>query len=401
MRTRRIISILLATYISCSYLTAYSQSYPPPLMFTEMDGVLELDNGMEVPIWGYGLSSDGYITLPGPLLEYETGDNVTITFSNPSAESHTIHLHGLDVDQANDGVPATSFLVPQDEIGSYSFTSSKPGTFLYHCHVTTTLHLTMGMYGMILVRHPGGVLFENGPSYHSDAPLLFSDLEIATNLTPVQSYPFHDIRPDYFMVNGKSGSQLEAGDAILSCPANDTLALRLGSMAYTVTKLIFPQELNATCWMSDGRPVPEPFEVDTINIFPGERFTILISPSSEYDGEIEVESWDMVNCQLVHTNYIRVRDAALNIEEFGVLNNSNISADHEIYPNPASKETRIQSANNQDINGWKVYNELGKIIAKGYSPSSFLSLDISTYKSGIYFFQDESGRSSQFIKTDD
>jgi hypothetical protein len=90
----------------------------------------------------------------------------------------------------------------------------------------------MGMYGMILVRHPDGILFEGGPTYFTDAPLLFSDLEIATNLAPVQSYPFHDIRPDYFMVNGLSGSQLETNE-ILSAPVGESIALRLGSMAYT------------------------------------------------------------------------------------------------------------------------------------------------------------------------
>ncbi len=180
--------ILVACICSTIFCEALAQlPMPPPTMFTEMNGILTLDDGTELPMWGYGLLSEGYITLHGPFLEYETGDDVLLTFHNSSAEAHTIHLHGLDVDQANDGVPTTSFTVVQGQNGSYSFTTDKPGTFLYHCHVTTTLHLTMGMYGMILVRHPDGTLFEGGPTYHSDAPLLFSDLEIATNLTPVQS----------------------------------------------------------------------------------------------------------------------------------------------------------------------------------------------------------------------
>ena len=51
---------------------------------------------------------------------------------------------------------------------TYSFDADYPGTFLYHCHVTTTLHLTMGMYGMVLVTRPDFTLFEGGPAYVED-----------------------------------------------------------------------------------------------------------------------------------------------------------------------------------------------------------------------------------------
>jgi len=355
----------------------------PPIMFTEMNGTMTLDDGMELPIWGYGLSADGYITLPGPLLEYETGENVNLVFSNPSPESHTIHLHGLDVNQANDGVPTTSFLVVTGQNGAYNFTASQPGTFLYHCHVTTTLHLTMGMYGMILVRHPDGTLFEDGPTYHSDAPLLFSDLEIATNLAPVQSYPFHDIRPDYFMVNGLSGSQLDSGPSILSCPFGSQLALRLGSMAYTRTRLIFPPSLNATCWMSDGRPVPTPFSADTLDIFPGERFTVLISPpSSTFDGTFEVQYWDMLNSQHAHSNFIRFRDASLSTPP------SLTPPTIIIAPNPARNSITIPA-----IQPWTIWDLSGRQLLSGHSST----IDISTLPTGNFVLRTSSG-SSPFVK---
>ena len=138
------------------------------MLFSEMDGIHFLDDGTAVPIWAYGWVTDGFITLPGPLLTYDEGQQVDLNFTNPSPESHTIHLHGLDVDQANDGVPTTSFMVVTGESTVYSFEATHPGTFLYHCHVTTTLHLTMGMYGMILVTRPDGTLWEGGPAYDGD-----------------------------------------------------------------------------------------------------------------------------------------------------------------------------------------------------------------------------------------
>ena len=91
----------------------------PPALFSEMDGLHFLDDGTALPIWGYGWTTDGYISLPGPLLEYTQGADMVLAFENPSPESHTIHLHGLDVDQANDGVPATSFYVETGESTCY------------------------------------------------------------------------------------------------------------------------------------------------------------------------------------------------------------------------------------------------------------------------------------------
>lgn len=404
---RVFITLLLAASLYClNALNSIAQTFsPPPLLFTGMDGILISDDGMDIPIWGYGLSSIGYITAPGPLLEYETGDEVNLAFVNNSPESHTIHLHGLDVDQANDGVPTTSFLVIMDEIGSYSFTASEPGTFLYHCHVTTTLHLTMGMYGMILVRHPGGVLFEGGPSYYSDAPLLFSDLEIATNLDAVQSYPFHDIRPDYFMVNGRSGSQLETGSTgipgesgtIISCPNGESIALRLGSMAYTLTKIIIPTELEGMCYMSDGRPVPTPFGVEEIDIYPGERFTILISPEAEYDGSIEVQSWDMVNREYLHSNFVRIRDAALNISSPHIQSSLSLS----ISPNPSSNFITVNTNDARSIEDWAIYNASGKIVLQGQTDLHLMKVDISSLESGSYILESINGQKNykaRFIK---
>lgn len=391
-------TILCAAVFFCANtFTAQSQVYsPPPFLFTGMDGVLISDNNMEIPIWGYGKTSDGFITAPGPFLEYETNDEVNLVFTNNSSESHTIHLHGLDVDQANDGVPTTSFIVVQDEIGAYSFTASKPGTFLYHCHVTTTLHLTMGMYGMILVRHPGGVLYEGGPSYYADAPLLFSDLEIATNLNPVQSYPFHDIRPDYFMVNGRSGSQLETGSignpgepgTIISCPDGESIALRLGSMAYTLTKVILPSELEAMCYMSDGRPVPAPFSVDTLDIYPGERFTLLISPESEYDGSVEVQSWDMVNREYVHSNFVRIRDASLNIESLESQQPLSLS----IRPNPSNGFITVDTYDGNSIESWRVYHSSGKMVLEGETYLQPIRIDVSSLDSGSYILESSDGK---------
>jgi FtsP/CotA-like multicopper oxidase with cupredoxin domain len=182
--------------------------------------------------------------------------------------------------------------------------------------VTTTLHLTMGMYGMILVNRPDMTLFEGGPSYAENAPILFSDLAIETNVDAVQSFPFHDIRPDVFMVNGVSGNQLEQPDHIIDFEPGEPIALRLGSMAYSLMRLDFPSELNATCYMSDGRPLPEPFDVEEMDIFPGERFTVMIEPVEGWDGYIGCEFWNIPDQELDGEQSIHVRDKSLSVGEW-------------------------------------------------------------------------------------
>jgi len=161
-------------------------------MVSLMNGNLLLENGAYTNIWGYAYADQSpQLELPSPLVLLQEGDTVAFSMENLSAEGHTIHLHGLDVNQENDGVPQTSFFVPQGGTAVYNFRADKPGTFLYHCHVTTTLHLTMGMYGMLVVERPDQTLYDGGPSYDDSFYFLASDLEIATNDSPTLAYPFH------------------------------------------------------------------------------------------------------------------------------------------------------------------------------------------------------------------
>ena len=355
----------------------------PPQLYSEMDGVHFLDDGTALPIWGYGWVTDGFISLPGPLLAYNEGQSVDLNFTNPSPESHTIHLHGLDVDQANDGVPATSFQLATGESTVYSFTADHAGTFLYHCHVTTTLHLTMGMYGMILVKRPDQTLFAGGPHYDQDVPLLFSDLEVATNLDPVGSFPFHDIRPDVFMVNGHRGTQLEEEANMVWSAPGDTVALRLGSMAYSRVRCHFPPELHAVCHMSDGRPLPETFAVDSLDIFPGERFTILVAPEAGWDGAVSCAFWNMVDPGVEDVQDIRFGALASSVEEGGSpwLRPGYPNPADQWYALPEAAAPVALSAAGEVV----VWDLQGRLFFRG--PLDAGRLDVSGWPEGAYVAQ--------------
>ena len=376
----KVLCVTCLTFLGISFGHA---QLSPPVLFSEMNGIHFLEDGTALPIWGYGWTTDGFITLPGPLLHYQEGDDVVLAFHNPSPESHTIHLHGLDVDQANDGVPSTSFYVASGESTTYEFVATHPGTFLYHCHVTTTLHLTMGMYGMVLVTRSDGAIFENGPVVNQDVPLLFSDLEMATNLDPVGSFPFHDMRPDVFMVNGKSGSQLEE-ELIWTSPEAPT-ALRLASAAYSRIRCSFPSELNAQLWMSDGRAVPAE-AIDSLDIYPGERFTVLIQPDEGYDGGFHAEFLHMIDDQLESTQWVQVKDNSLHPSN--LISPQEPSVDW--YPNPASDFIQTEVERN-----CKVWDSWGRLMFDGLIGAD--RLDVSTWPDGIYTSRAAGGKVSRFV----
>ena len=56
----------------------------PPQLCSGMEVYTFLPDGTAIAIVGYGWVADGYITLPGPLLEYTQAEFVQLNFTNPS-----------------------------------------------------------------------------------------------------------------------------------------------------------------------------------------------------------------------------------------------------------------------------------------------------------------------------
>lgn len=355
-------------------------------LYSGMDGQLELTPFGTTNFWGYGFM-DEPMTLPAPLLLAQKGDSVTVSFTNFSQEGHTIHLHGLDVNQANDGVPQTSFTVYTGQTGSYSFLASHEGTYLYHCHVTTTLHLTMGMYGMFVVEPGGNQLYEDGPIYDRSYEFLTSDLDRETNDAPAMAFPFHEIHPDYFMVNGKSGEALQSPESTIGALPGEKIALRLGSMAYSLVKFHFPENLNAQIMMSDGRVLDNAYFTDLLEIYPGERFSVLLEPENDFNGEIEVEYFNMLNGAYEASNFIPVQDLTVGIKE-------NLTVGKiTVVPNPASGQVTLKGAEGTQVS---IVTLDGRTIENLIVPLNG-ELDIAHLHPGLYLIRSENGGTSRLI----
>jgi FtsP/CotA-like multicopper oxidase with cupredoxin domain len=96
--------------------------------------------------------------VPGPELRVRQGDLVEVTVENKDIEDGvTIHWHGLDVPNAEDGVAGvTQDAVLPGKSHTYRFRPEQVGTFWYHTHENASNGVQRGLYGalVILPREP-------------------------------------------------------------------------------------------------------------------------------------------------------------------------------------------------------------------------------------------------------
>ena len=90
--------------------------------------------------------------LPGPVLRFEEGEDVTIRVTNRLDEPSSKHWHAILLPSSQDGVPGVSdgFQgIAPGETFTYRFTIRQSGTYWYHSH-TATQEQT-GMYAPIII----------------------------------------------------------------------------------------------------------------------------------------------------------------------------------------------------------------------------------------------------------
>lgn len=345
-----------------------------------MNGVYELENGNEVEFWGYGDNTPpnpgNKIFLPAPQLRFKEGDSAIIHFKNNSPEMHTIHFHGLDVDQANDGVGHTSQEIYPNQTFDYHFKCNNAGTFLYHCHVLTTLHLAMGMYGTVVVDPPSGFgqLDTGLPSYSQDYTLLSSEFDLDWNDNPLSPGPFQLYEANYFMINGKAGTQLLSGEHDVLGVTDTYMALRLANIGYGKTQFIFPQEAEAAMYMADGRVLPTPVFSNEFELYPGERFDILIKSQVPLDTFIQVAYFDLRNHNLLGQNLVPLK--------IGVNTIATEKIGYEVWPNPFEDQFTIESFNAAPVH-YCILAIDGRIVQSGMLLPGINTITTS-FRSGIY-----------------
>ncbi|MBI1182134.1 MAG: copper resistance system multicopper oxidase [Alphaproteobacteria bacterium] len=89
-------------------------------------------------------------TVPGPLLRWREGDEITLRVTNRLHTDTSIHWHGILVPFQMDGVPGVSFPgIRPGETFTYRFPVRQTGTYWYHSH--SGLQEQSGHYGPIVI----------------------------------------------------------------------------------------------------------------------------------------------------------------------------------------------------------------------------------------------------------
>ena len=231
-------------------------------------GIKEFELTAEVTSWEVapGTTVDAWTyngTVPGPQIRLDVGDRVRIVLHNELPMGTDLHLHGINVDNGMDGVaPITQPLVEPGESFTYEFVANEPAVAMYHAHHHGQLQVPNGMLGTIFV---GDVALPAGRTVSGHA--IPADVKVAQDLPLV----LNDSGVIGYSLNGKSFPATapiaaKPGDWILVHYFNE------GGQIHPMHLHQFDQVVVA----KDGFPLDHPYVADTVNVAPGERYSVLV-----------------------------------------------------------------------------------------------------------------------------
>ncbi len=188
---------------------------------------------------------------PGPEIRMTEGDKVRFNVKNEMSESTAIHWHGVHTPNKMDGVP----FVTQDPIKpggtfTYEFVAKPVGSHMYHSHHNAAEQVTKGLLGAFIVEPKDK---SKEPKFDSDYTIVLNDANVGLTL------------------NGKS---FPATGAILA-KLGERVRVRFMNEGW----VIHPMHLHGyymQVFAQDGYLLPQPYNVDTLNIAPGSRYDVLI-----------------------------------------------------------------------------------------------------------------------------
>jgi manganese oxidase len=205
----------------------------------------EVEQGKRVEAWAY----NGVV--PGPQIRVKEGDRVRINVKNELPESTSIHFHGLEVPNDQDGVPfITQPPIKPGASYSYEFIVPNSGSHMYHSHHNAAMQVGKGLLGAFIVEPKTKRAIEN---VDVDYVMILND-------------GYHG-----FTLNGKG------------FPATEPIVAKLGQKLriryMNEGMMIHPMHLHGihmTVIDKDGWPQPAPWKCDTLNIAPGERWDVIV-----------------------------------------------------------------------------------------------------------------------------
>jgi FtsP/CotA-like multicopper oxidase with cupredoxin domain len=304
---------------------------------------LRFPDGFETEIWSFEDERSGRV-LPAPLTRALEGELVQVKLE-PSKRVHTIHHHGMEPDPRNDGVGHTSFEVT----GSYTYqwrpqvgvpgdpNTGTAGSYFYHCHVNTTLHVQMGMFGPMIFdpRAGRGKAFVDDPvGYDTRAETYIAPFAIDPRWHTLdhaaglqgEDVGLNRFQPSRFYLLGGNlngfgpGDVKVVGDVLATAPGKTPGLVRFLNASYFPINVSFLGGLKAEVFAHDGRPLrntavtpspPVSAPTDLLSFGAAERYDMRLRPpagaSVGSTFSIRVDWLDWITRRVVGTRSARVR----------------------------------------------------------------------------------------------
>jgi len=275
----------------------------------DMQIPLTMDNGTVVNMWGFGNDTGGMIngTFPSPPMRINAGTIVhTVLNVQGMMWNHTVHHHGIEPADHADGVGHITWDV--DGIYTYQWRPVHPGTYFYHCHTNTVLHAEMGMYGAIIVdppEGPGTLISAAGANpavtYDVEAFWVVDEIDSSWHTLPWNAgtcgtdVGLNTLSPDYFVITGVDGTGTSAMNL---APISATVRLGQKLLARYICAGYHPQHIDfggliGTVYISDGRNLPNPIQVTSLDAVSAERYDVIFEPTliGEYIITCAIKDW--------------------------------------------------------------------------------------------------------------
>lgn len=202
--------------------------------------------------------------IPGPTMFVDVGDRVRVVVENRLDDQATVwHPHGLrGHPNAVDGVGyVTQDPIPPGGTFTYEFVADTPSVVGYHSHHNSLHQVPDGLMGLMVIGDyrslvPGGV------PVVAEVPMVLNDSGVIGLSLNGKSFP------------ATQPYQLAPGQALLVHYLNE------GQMAHPM----HIHGLRTVLLAKDGVPLPQPQELDTLNVAPGERYTVAVIAEPDQTG---------------------------------------------------------------------------------------------------------------------
>ena len=180
----------------------------------------EIMDGTKYLFWTFGG------TVPGSFIRTRVGDEVEFTLKNHQDNKlpHNIDLHAV----TGPGGGAAASLVAPGQQRTFSFKCLNPGLYVYHCaQAPVPLHISNGMYGLILVEPEGGLPPVDKEYYVMQGDFYTDGAYGAGGTQAFNQEKALKETPDYIVFNGKVGSLTQ--DGALTANPGETVRLFVGN----------------------------------------------------------------------------------------------------------------------------------------------------------------------------